>query len=551
MGVVDAWFRGRSQAVSGTARVAAALREDPSGGLDRLAEFARGLDPGGEAGDALLTRLDSLRPAWRVAVSQVLRGLRDRPIPLTFEEAARFRRVSAALSAVRDAAKRIHVDLCEVHGPSSPRALLAVARALDAQSRLLDGAIGLRIALPGDAWDELCRLAHPLWVAAALDEPAFGDIATPGESDGETAGGQFALPLLLRLTEPLGLSDREFDVARAIARATARRTSVRIDLDGLPHVCPDGPSLMLSTHHTVQLDARALNAAIRRARRRLMLGETPAALGLRTPLSGGTVDALLGRLETVWAPKHVPSPLVRPPLADALMLVGLPVGGASPTSPGGAGTVPASSASPYRYQGAPGSRTGAESGFETGFGEMLESVQQARESAVAALMSASANRVTWRGQDARRAVFRRVASQPRLRIGQVVAVLPCPAGERASHAARPGSGPTRLLVGRIVTLADTGASDAAAAGGHDIGVEFWPGSPEPVRVTLESGAALGSAWWYPVAGGDGQPFLVVRRDSFPAAGTVRIRGAVIDRVVRLRQVIDSAVDHDRIAVSPV
>ncbi|RPH44920.1 MAG: hypothetical protein EHM87_08520 [Burkholderiales bacterium] len=571
MGVVDALRIIRTPRTAEVPRIAAALREDAATGLLRLARFVDTLETRIDSPDTRLAALEGLRPTWIAVLEPQIEGLRNRPIPFAADELAAFHRVASALRAVRDAYKRVHADLRAdmPEGPESPvsmRALLALARALDAQSRLLDGAGRLRVAMRRDDWDDLCRLAFPLWSAGALDE-SFPDVSRMGGGRTVTPRAAFVTPLLMRLLEPLGLSGAALEHAHRVARHSARRAGVRIDVDGLPHVSADGPALMLSVNHTVRLDTRDAHALILRCREQLAQGASPASIGLRTFLSPAAVDALLAQLASVWGPCHVPTPLVRPPLAQALLLVGLPhdpqvddepalVDDTVAFEPSLATDAAPESASPYVY----GRATGG--GFEFGTEAHLEPGAQAAAGADAAAQRDTRNRelmqrigqpVGWRGQDARRAVFSRGSEGPRLRLGQLVAVMPVRAAPRGTSAGRrrPGSGPSRLLVGTVVTLAQTGAADSREPFGHDVGVEFWPGAPMPVRVRFAATSGHEDAWWFPVAAGGAPASLVLRRDRFEGAAEVTVRDASGERMLRMLRLIERGIDHDRVEVAPI
>lgn len=568
MGVVEALIRHRPARPVEIARVAAALRANRAAGLAALVRLARTLEERAPAPSARLDALESLRPAWVATVEPTVAALRNRPIPLAPDELAAFHRLALALRALRDAWLRLHVDLREAHpdgssAPSGPDARRALARALDAQSRLLVAACRLRIALPRDDWDALCRLAFPLWSADALDERPEAGASGPG-GDAPSPRAALVVPLLMRLLEPLGLGGAALELAFAIARHAGRRAGVRIDVDGLPHVGADGPALMLSAHHTVRLDTRDALQTLARCRARLAEGASPASVGLRTWLSPAAVDALLGGLQGCWAPRRVPTPLVRPPLPRALLRVGLP----SAAEPGAAPVIvddrtvaaPAADAIAdgrrlYRY----GRRTAGgpvAGGFE--FARVApatpppapspEASVGTRDDAARAVMESDGEPVEWRGRDARRAVFARTAAAPRLRLGDVVAVLPVHAARGAARR-RPGSGPTRPMVGRVVTLAQTGAADGRAPAGHDVGVEFWPGAAVPVRVRIGDAIEPEGAWWLP-GGADDPPSLVLPPDRFAGPVDVVVGEPAGERRMRLLRLIDRGPGHDRVELGP-
>ncbi len=577
MGVVDALRRVRTPRSAEVPRLAAALREDAATGLMRLARFADTLERRAGSPDTRLAVLETLRADWVAAIEPQVEALRNRPIPLTADESATFHRMGLALRAVRDAYKRTYADLrtAAADGPGAPpstRALLALARALDAQSRLLVSAGRLRIALHRDDWDDLCRLAFPLWSAGALDA-SFPEPCVPVGGRCGPPRTAFVTPLMLRLLEPLGLSGIALEHAFRVARHSAERTGAWIDVDGLPHASADGPALMLSVHHTVRLDTREAHALILRLRERLAQGASPASIGLRTRLAPAAVDGLLAQLAAVWGPLHVPTPLVRPPLSRALLAVGLPRALQPDDSPTLVDdTVPvetlaatADGRSPYVY-----GRSGGAGAFEFGTesdrsrGSPDEAARTAaaaaaadaaavtalRDTEILALMERIGEPVAWRGQDARRAVFARASEGPRLRLGQLVAVMPVRAAPRGTLAGRrrPGSGPSRLLVGTVVTLTQTGSADSREPFGHDVGVEFWPGAPVPVRVRFAATSGSEDAWWFPAASGPAPAALVLRRDRFEGATEVTVRDVSGERVLRLVKLIERGLDHDRVEV---
>ena len=205
MGVVDALLGARTARRPDTGRVAAALRAEPAAGLAQLQRLLESAALRESPAESRLAALESLRGEWRGAIEPMLAALRDRPIPLEADALASLHRAGLALRALREAYRATHDALRDgrPEGAPPPRALLALARALDAQSRLLVAACRLRVALPREDWDEACRLALPLRAASALDE-AFPDPTSDARV--ETPRAAFVLPLLLRLLEPLGLA---------------------------------------------------------------------------------------------------------------------------------------------------------------------------------------------------------------------------------------------------------------------------------------------------------------------------------------------------------
>jgi hypothetical protein len=561
MGVVDVIRRAR--AADPAAQVATLLRQSPARGQASLVAWARGLEERIPSPDARLAALEAMRPALLATVAVTVQGLRNRPLPLATDELTRFDRFSTATQAMRDAFKRVHADLYACDGAVdgcafAPRALLALARALDLQARLLTVASLLRVAMERDHWDELCRLADPLWRARAFDE-AFAEPPSTEEGDARattgTARSAFALPLLLRLVEPLGLTVAELDVVHGLARKAARRAGLRLDVDGMPHVGSDGPALMLSAHHTVRIDTRAVLVTLDRCLARLDAGVRPGVVGLRTPLAPRALAATLRGLRGVWAPGYVPTPLARPPRVHARLFLGLP----RPQAP--AGTVDVLDTAGATLARVSSGRSGSVYVFgrdlhgfdEAAAGRVEQERVEQRDATIRAMLQAHGEPVTWRGSDPRRSVFARAAAEPRLRLGQLVAVLPGRSGEQPgrSSPARAGAAPARLLVGRVATLAHTGRPDGRQPAGHDVGVVFWPGESRPVRVRLGAADEFEEAWWFP-AGVDGEPAsLVLARDRFerPVFGLVRDLDS--DHRVSLQALIERGADYDRVALAPV
>lgn len=481
------WLPARSRAESDT-------------DLVLLASRITSIASGGLSTEARMLALETMRTEMLTAAEPVISRLRDQPIPMALAEIATFQGLSAVLIAGRDAFKRVYIDLCEPTFNSSqaarplPRALLAIAWALEMQSRLLTTAARLRITMPRTEWDELCRLAYPLWQSPTFQE-AFPDTSSlGGDAEGMRTGSPaagLALPLLMRLVEPLGFDGDELLMAYRLAWAAARRVGLRIELDGLPHVSSAGPCLMLSPNHTVQINSGEALIVLNRYADGLAKGQTPDAVGLRTLLSIERLTSLLGRLRVVWGPCHVPTPLVKAPVPKALLKIGL---------------------------------SDPDSGEE----------------------------VSWRGMDAYRSVFTRTVDTPRLRLGGLVALQAWQQGVLADYrrATRPGVGPRQVMVGQVVTLTHTGWSDRLQPFAHDLGVRFWPGSPRLVRVRYLGSQGFEAGWSFIGMGCGDPPSVVVRRDAFTQSRMMTLRDATAEQRLRMIGLLERGIDFDRIAVAP-
>jgi hypothetical protein len=330
---------------------------------------------------------------------------------------------------------------------------------------------------------------------------------------------------------------------------------------------------MLSAHHAVRLDTRAALKRLSRARQRLAQGESRVSIGLRTSLSTPALEALLVALETVWGPCHVPRPLARAPLPFALMRVGLPTrlgtadravpdprwtNGESTPAASGEGcayTYGSAAAGPSQYvYGRAAEAAYLERCREDAPDPTDARVESARAERARRTMQAIADPVEWRGQDARRAVFTRTTAQPRLMLGQLVAVMPVRAIERpgrrggaASRSPLPRALPLRL--GRVATLAQTGAADGREAFAHDVGVAFWPGAAVPARMRTRDATAFEDVWWIPDAAEGSPASLLVRRDRLEPPCRVVVREGARHLELQVLRILERGADFDRLEVS--
>lgn len=489
-------------------------RGDVADSVLSMARRVRSIDQSGHSAQSRLSSLEALRPQIRLAVEPVVRQLRDQPIPYARDEIARFDAAWVVMALARDAMRRVYTDLGLQAGPDTlgrlqPRAMLALAWALEMQSTLLTAACRLRMAMDREEWDELCRLAYPLWRSSMLDE-VFPEPGRAAQGNGclrlHSARALFALPLLMRLLEPLGLDGAQTRLAFRLARRLAPQVGVRIELDGLPHISEMGPALMMSDHHTVELDTGRALASVLDARALAELTESARQRGV---LTAPALDALLEHLYEVWGPGYRPTQLVMPPVSQAVLHVGLPR---------------------------------AFSLHEDG------------------VIDLDGEPVAWRGLDTRRSVFARVGESPRLQLGQLVVVQPKaglspleagPDGTPTRTRMRPGSGPAGLLAGRVVTLGQAACGSTRQPFGHDIGVAFWPGSPRPVRVRLGSTGEAEPGWWLAGAGQGAAPSLLMRPGAFERAGRVELVESGASRFVRSAGLMERGLDFERVALETV
>lgn len=548
------------------------LREDPERGLTRLTRIAASVDSAFGPPDLCLALFDTLRPAWRRAVADHLAPIRGAAIPLHRDEQARIHLVGQALRAVRAADERIGAALQEreaVGQGLTPRVLLALARALDTQSLLLVSALRLRVGMPREDWEALCRLAAPLLEAGALDE---GFVEPTGRVGRPRAA--LVTPLLMRLVEPLGLTTGGLELAWRLARDGASGVGIRLGRGDPPARSPLGPVLVLPHGRTVELETRSL---VRRLRRLVAHGiqRGPAgALSLNSGLSPEAAEAVIARIEPVWAAGYRALPLGRPPAGHALLLAGLPGGRASTAAglgrvdpltlplPGPKGVRFAAGSAQVAYvfgrrsPDGDGPSGGSEQGTAAGPGSSVATADSSEvvDAELIALMNGAADPVVWHGQDVQRSVFGRSVASARLKPGQLVAVLPLRSVDRAKGAGRPrlrpDAQPQGLRVGRVVSLVHTGVPGAREPDGHDVGVAFWTGTPRAVRVRLGRGGAREDGWWLRAATPEETSSLVLGRDRFVADCPITIYEGTREIALTGIRLLERGPDFDRIEVVP-
>jgi hypothetical protein len=386
--------------------------------------------------------------------------------------------------------------------------LTVLSHALALQSLLLSTACQVRVGLARDDWDELCRLAWPVWRANQLDTPP----RQRKEGSTLTARAVLIEPLLLRLLEPLGLSPLEFDLALDEARRAARVVGIRIDEDAVLHASPEGPVMMLSADYSVQLDTRASTHDLRMRLAMINHGAALSEAGVQATLARPQVRSVMERLAEVWGAGSMPRPLMRPPLPRALVHWGLPA--------------------PWLLS-APAADT-------------------AQDDPMIDALAAQSETLVWRGSDARRAVFTRSVPTPRLCLGQLVTLLPWRVheGRVMRPVQRVGNEPHGLMMGRIVTLTHTGSPHSRQPFAHDVGVVFWAGTPQRVLFRRAGQSELAEGWCF---AGNAQepPCLIIPRDAFE--GPSDIRGVLGGRELTLSclRLLERGIDFDRVELAPL
>lgn len=285
------------------------LGELPAGAAERLsaigglmAQLARpGIEP-----DPLFEVLEQVRIEQVRAIDRWLAPLVVRPVPYAESEWERLASALSSLRASRDLFKRAYSAMLGRHGddtrsiiPGATNALrvaMPLARALDAQARIVSLLLRHRCAPLAADWDALCVLARHMRRTTFQDETLLDEVPLVKPM---TARALFVYPLLLQAAALPSRVPAESDFADRLASRLAAKVGYRID-HGAPEDNPYGPTFALTPEHAVRFDAHRLPASIARRRQQWLaaVGESPSRKSM--PLAESATHALLEDLERRW-----------------------------------------------------------------------------------------------------------------------------------------------------------------------------------------------------------------------------------------------------------
>ncbi|OJX03297.1 MAG: hypothetical protein BGO72_00740 [Burkholderiales bacterium 70-64] len=512
------------------------LPPDPGDWLAAIAGLLARLMRPGPGADVLFEVLEPLRVAQVRAIEQWLAPLAARAVPYAEEEWHRVGVALANLRGTRDLFKRAYSQMLRADGgdthaviPGATNALrvvLPLARALDAQARIVSLLLGHRSApLPAD-WDALCVLARHLRRTTFLDETLLDEVPLVKPV---TARALFTYPLLLRLAAlPLRpAADARF--AERLASRLAARVGFRIDR--APAAAnPHGPSLGLTPEHAVRLDTHRVPASLARRREQWLATGAHEAVRRQVPLTPAALAALLDDLERRWtAAAPVPAvargaraaadaPPVQAPTQAQAQAAGALAGGPArlrfglPRMHSADVRVKVGARTPQTGTRAP--QAGAAPRYVYGRWEQNTIIRlalgtESEKLDHAALLMAEGETVSC--LEARPdgcLVLERHEPMPRPGLGMLVAVAP--AGE--------GTPLAGLSLGVVEAIEQVPETDYLRLRAHRITVRPWRGKPMPVGVKIGDAMFFEDAWLLPGDAPSGEPPSLVLAPSRAHAG---------------------------------
>lgn len=524
----------------------ARLEGDAARKLAQLVEALEALERSALAPDPAFEWVEQLRPALLAEAESELGVLRQAEVPLPRAAWVRGEAAFAALRRLSNTYRRLYTSMLSegsvvtrsvIPGAAdSLRVVMPLVRALDAESRMVAGALRGRLQVPDAAWDDLCTLAQHMRASTFLDEPFLDPVALVKPT---TARGLFVYPALLLLAQPQRRAVLEMRLVDRLARRWAGRVGFRIDGDGRIKDSANGPVVVLSGANALRLDAQRLAASLARKREQLLGAEgarpqsLPAGIGLEQAVR------LLDELRECWTVAQRPAPRGVPPVPQARLVFGL----GRPAQSRDPGVL----AGPTQSENAmPGAGRG---GYLYSQWEPDTIMRIARDRAPtepeADRPSAPGESANWLsldgrpdgagGAEASHATFERFVTQPPALLGALVAIewnFRVREGEQvvSRDAVRLG-----VVDSRLQTRTDpTGLAQA-----HRIGVQLLPGTPRAVEVRLGTTMLWEPGWL--LEGDGGVTRLVMARGAFRAPGECLLR----DRRTSTRWWMAALVRRDR------
>lgn len=508
----------------------------PAEGAPRLAAIgallARLNRPGIDA-DPLFEILEQVRIEQVRTIERLLAPLEARPVPYAEAEWHCVAAALASLRASRDLFKRTYSQMLRNDGgdahsiiPGATNALRVVmplARALDAQARMV-GLLLRHRSLPLAAdWDALCVLARHMRRTTFQDETLIDEVPLVKPVTGR---GLFVYPLLLRAAALPGRTSAEAKLAEGLASRLAAKVGFRVD-HGEPGANPHGPTLRLTAEHAVRLDTHRLPDSLARRRQQWL-----AASGERSkraiPLTDDVLGALLDDLARRWADASVepaPLPAAATPTAQGTRLrFGLPHLHAADLRPA-AGDRPV--------------QAGASSRYVYGRWEQNTIIRLALGSESdrhdpAALVMAEGETVSRiESRPGGRYVFERYGSAPRAVLGALLAIAP----------------QDRLSLGTIEAIEQLAQADYLRLSGHRLTVRCWEGVPVPAGVRIGESLFFSDAWLLPGNAATGElPSLVLAPGRAHAGARAVLREPERDVPIRFASLIERGPGFERLSL---
>ena len=494
----------------------------------------------GPAADPLFEILEQARIEQVRAIDRCVAPLAGLVLPFAEPDWERLASALASLRASRDLFKRAYSLMLGIHGddtrsiiPGATNALrvaMPLARALDAQARIVSLLLRHRITPLAADWDALCVLARHMRRTTFQDEALIDEVPLVKPT---TARALFVYPLLLQAAALPSRASAEGGVADRLATRLAAKVGYRID-DGAPQPNPYGPTIVLSSGHAVRLDAHRLPASIGRRRQQWLASAGEASSRKSLPLAGSTTWALLEDLERRWTEAS---------------LLGAPRAGREAAGDGAEGArntrlrfglprIHAADMQPVAEARAPQAATDAAYDYTRRW-EQNTIMRVALGSDVdrcdpAALVMAEGEAVDRLEElDAGRLALMRHGSAPRAALGALVAI------------AR-GSG---LSLATVESIEQVPESDYLRLRCQRLGLRCWRGTPVPVGVRIGEALFFVDAWLLPGDAAAGElPSLVLPPRRAHAGACAVLREPDREVAIRFASLIERGPGYERLSL---
>ncbi|MCZ7559821.1 MAG: hypothetical protein M5U30_07075 [Burkholderiaceae bacterium] len=505
--------------------------------IDRL--FARLARPG-PAADPLFEMLEQARIEQVRAIDPCLAPLAGLALPFAEPDWERLGGVLASLRASRDLFKRAYSLMLGIHGddtrsiiPGATNALrvaMPLARALDAQARIVSLLLRHRITPLAADWDALCVLARHMRRTTFQDEALIDEVPLVKPT---TARALFVYPLLLQAAALPSRASAEAGVADRLATRLAAKVGYRID-DGAPQPNPYGPTVVPGSGHAVRLDTHRLPASIARRRQQWLASGAEAPPRKSLPLAGSATRALLEDLERRWteasllaapgAGREIAGDGADGP-SDARLRFGLPRIHAADMQPVAETRAPqAAPDAPYEYTG----RWEQNTIMRVALGRDVDQRDPV------ALVMAEGEAVDWIEElEADRLTLLRHGLAPRAALGALVAV------------AR-GSG---LSLATIESIEQVPGPDYLRLRGQRLGLRCRGGRPVPAGVRIGEALFFVDAWLLPGDAAAGElPSLVLPPKRAHAGACAVLREPGREAAIRFVSLIERGPGYERLSL---
>lgn len=549
------------------------LSDDPGARFDAIRALLARLSESATAAvrwraQTLNEVLEALRAEqWRTIVRR-LEPLAGRPVPFTPIEWPLLNTALESLQVQRNLYKRAYAQALRAGESSgvipgvrdSLDGVMPLARALDAQARIVALQLRHRCVPQAAEWDELCVLARGVRRTSFQDEvlPDAVPIVKP-----VTARALFVYPLLLECASLASRVGAESELAQRLAARLAARVGYRID-HGAPRDNAYGPRIALTADYAVRLDTHRVPAALATWRRQWFGdGDTPRSTAFPLPLPEADALRLLADLERCWGPAELPRSAGAHPAASAAsrrirLRFGLPKTHSADLRPGPATAtrVDPPTSAPITLPGATGR---GESRYEYGRWEQNTIIRLAfggpsmREGGTKIWIGESERAARLVDRPDGRTVIARELAIPRAAPGMLVAVEDEAdrSAERKTGASRVPAPPagSSFALGTVEAIEQLPGRDGNASRAHWLVVRLWAGHAVPVTVRVGEAAFFEDAWLLRGLGASSElPCLVLAPGRARGGDPAVLREPAGEVAIRFVTVLDRGIGYERLSM---